>query len=193
MVILSAMLIYSLMVSDIDERTYEMAMLRALGLRSSSIIMLILIQSLIFGIPGVTIGLFVSALLNVGVRYFIFTYTVSYTSYFLSTFAVIFGVGIGILMPILSNLLTIKKAMAKKIRDSLDIFHNSVNETVVSVIKLEQYGISLFELGLGIALTVVGVMTYYLAPAAFIFDKLEIFFLILNLILVCMIIGLCFL
>lgn len=53
MVILSAILIYSLMVSDIDERTYEMAMLRALGLRSSSILVMILIQSLIFAVPGI--------------------------------------------------------------------------------------------------------------------------------------------
>jgi len=67
-VILSAMLIYSLMVSDIDERTYEMAMLRALGLRKTSIIHLILIQSWIFGVSGVAIGVIISGILNVLVR-----------------------------------------------------------------------------------------------------------------------------
>mmetsp|Transcript_2094 Transcript_2094/g.2662 ORF Transcript_2094/g.2662 Transcript_2094/m.2662 type:complete len:420 (-) Transcript_2094:15-1274(-) len=37
MVLLSVMLIYSLMISDVDEKQYEMGMLRALGLRSISI------------------------------------------------------------------------------------------------------------------------------------------------------------
>lgn len=82
--------------------------------------------------------------------------------------------------------------MSKKIRDSLDIFHNTVNETIVTIVKLEELGISLFELSLGIGLTVMGVMTYYLAPAAFLFNKLEIFFFIINLILIFMIIGLVF-
>lgn len=68
MVIISAVLIYSLMVSDIDERTYEMAMLRALGLRSSSIVYLILMQSIIFAVPGVLAGLIISAIFNVIIR-----------------------------------------------------------------------------------------------------------------------------
>lgn len=51
--ILSAMLIYSLMVSDIDEKTYEMGMLRALGLRSKSLLQIILMQSTIFSVSGV--------------------------------------------------------------------------------------------------------------------------------------------
>jgi ABC-type antimicrobial peptide transport system permease subunit len=51
--ILSAMLIYSLMVSDIDEKTYEMGMLRALGLRSRSLLQIILMQSTIFSVSGV--------------------------------------------------------------------------------------------------------------------------------------------
>ena len=56
MVMLSAMLIYSLMVSDIDDRTYEMAMIRALGLKSKSVMHIIIIQSLIFLVPGVLAG-----------------------------------------------------------------------------------------------------------------------------------------
>lgn len=55
-------------------------------------------------------------------------------------------------MPFFTNLLTIKKALSKKIRDSLDIFHTGVNEVVVSVIKLEHYGISVFGIVLGVIL-----------------------------------------
>lgn len=57
MVLLSVMLIYSLMIADVDEKTYEMGMLRALGLRTASLFQLIMIQSLIFSLPGVVIGI----------------------------------------------------------------------------------------------------------------------------------------
>lgn len=39
--ILSVILIYSLMVSDVDEKTYEFGMLRALGYRKNSLVSLI--------------------------------------------------------------------------------------------------------------------------------------------------------
>lgn len=89
--ILSAMLIYSLMVSDIDEKTYEMAMLRALGLRTASLFQMIMLQSLIFAVPGLTAGLLISGTVNVLLRFFVFSYTVSYTSYFLAITALILG------------------------------------------------------------------------------------------------------
>ena len=41
LVFLSIMLIYSLMVADVDGKTYEMGMLRALGLKQRAIIYLI--------------------------------------------------------------------------------------------------------------------------------------------------------
>lgn len=89
--ILSAMLIYSLMVSDIDEKTYEMAMLRALGLRTASLFQMIMLQSLIFAVPGLIVGLLISGTINVLLRFFVFSYTVSYTSYFLAITALILG------------------------------------------------------------------------------------------------------
>ena len=92
MALLSVMLIYSLMISDVDEKTYEMGMLRALGLRTVSIVQLIVIQSLAYSLPGVIIGLIISLLLNVAVRFYIFSYSVSYTTYMFSASASMIGV-----------------------------------------------------------------------------------------------------
>lgn len=43
LIILSVILIYSLMLGDVDDKTYEFGMLRALGLKENSLISLILI------------------------------------------------------------------------------------------------------------------------------------------------------
>lgn len=190
--ILSAMLIYSLMISDIDEKTYEMAMLRALGLRSSSLVNLIMIQALVFAFPGILLGLILSGVANLGLRIFIMKFTVSNISYFLASASISIGVFLGIFMPIFTNIFTVKRALSKQIRDSLDIFHTGANDVIIKIIRLEDYGISLFSTSLGLILVVMGVMTYYMAPAAFLFDKMELFFVILNLILIFMIIGMGF-
>lgn len=53
----SGVVVYSLMLFDIDERRYEMGMLRALGMSKNSIVILMLNQSFFFAIPGLIIGL----------------------------------------------------------------------------------------------------------------------------------------
>ena len=192
MVLLSVMLIYSLMVSDIDERTYEMAMIRALGLKSKSIVYIILIQSFVFLIPGICAGVCISLIANVLIRTIVFSYTISYTTYFIGTATLILGILIGFWMPIISNLLTIQKALGKKIRDSLDVFHVGANEVYAKIVKFEDFGLSLFEFALGLTLTLIGILTYYFIPASFLFKKYELFFFALNFILILMIVGLGF-
>lgn len=53
---LSFILIFSLMQTDVEERKYEFAVLRTLGMRNRSLITLITIQSLLFSIPGIILG-----------------------------------------------------------------------------------------------------------------------------------------
>jgi ABC-type antimicrobial peptide transport system permease subunit len=91
MLLLSMMLIYSLMISDVDEKTYDMGMLRALGLRTASLMQLVIIQSLLFSIPGVIIGVAISAIANVGLRLFIFIYSVATYTFLFSAASTIFG------------------------------------------------------------------------------------------------------
>lgn len=59
----------------------------------------------------------------------------------------------------------------------------------VSIKSLEKYGLSLNQLLLGLGLVILGILTYYVAPQAFLFRKYEIFFGIMNLLLILMILG----
>lgn len=60
----------------------------------------------------------------------------------------------------------------------------------VSIKALEEYGLSLNQMFLGLGLVILGILTYYVAPQAFLFKKFEIFFSIMNLLLILMILGL---
>jgi len=54
--ILDFIVIYTIMLSDVEERTYDFAMLRCLGFKNSSLVILLLMQSLLYSVPATVIG-----------------------------------------------------------------------------------------------------------------------------------------
>ena len=70
---LSVLLIYSLLISDVDEKTFEFGMLRALGLKRKSLTLILLFEGLFFAIPGLFLGMLMAFLINTVVAYFIFS------------------------------------------------------------------------------------------------------------------------
>ncbi len=190
--ILSIQLIYSLMLSDVDEKTYQYGMLRALGFRNKNLIGLITMQSFSFSIPGLIGGLVVAYFLNVIARGIIFSYAENTTTYALSTGAIILGVCLGLILPLISNILPIQRALSKNLRESLDMYHRSVNELTVSIKRLEEMGFSLNQMIIAIMLVLLGGITYYVGPLSWIYGNYSLFFFVINLILIMMIMGLAF-
>ncbi|KRX08929.1 hypothetical protein PPERSA_09033 [Pseudocohnilembus persalinus] len=189
LLMLSILLIYSLMLSDIEEKTYEFGMLRALGMKQQSLVYLILIQSLFFAIPGLSLGLLMAYMLNSIVGYLIFDSGQEISSYQLHYTAIIMALLLGFFIPIISNYFPIKRALGKTLRNSLDLYHRSINEMTVHVIKLEKMGISLPQTIIALTLIFVGLVSYYLAPQAFLNEDFGLFLLIINLIMILMILG----
>ena len=105
--LLSIMLIYSLMVADVDSKTYEMGMLWALGLKWMSICYINSFQSFLFSLPGIIFGLLISAFLNVFVVYVIYTYSYAQIPYMITENPVILGICLGIFIPVFSNIMPI--------------------------------------------------------------------------------------
>lgn len=54
--IIDVILIYSIMLNDVEERTYEFAMLRTLGFKNTSLMVLLIVQALFFAIPATIAG-----------------------------------------------------------------------------------------------------------------------------------------
>jgi ABC-type antimicrobial peptide transport system permease subunit len=104
---LSAQLLYSLMLSDVDVKTYEYGMLRALGFQKGHLITLITIQSFCFSIPGIFCGLIVALILNMGLRCVVYSFADNALGYYLPTGALVIGITYGLVMPLLAVLLPI--------------------------------------------------------------------------------------
>lgn len=190
LVALGCYLIYSLLLADVESKVYESGMLRALGMQQKTLIVLLSIQSLLFSIPGLSFGLFLAFLAWQPIRSSLIHFMATPTPIMLYDVPVIVGVTVGLLMPLLALIGPIMKSLSKTLRDSLDLYHSNVNDTLVTVTKLENLGLSPGQTWAALLLVVFGFVVYYLAPLSFIFLNLPMFFTIFVFILAGMLIGL---
>jgi ABC-type antimicrobial peptide transport system permease subunit len=193
LVILSILLIYSLMLGDVEEKTYEFGMLRALGLKHKTLTAYLLMQAASFAVPGLLMGLFVSYLFNTVTAYFIGNYAGLPVDTDLHPYAILTGILLGTLMPLISMYFPVKRAMSQTLKDSLDLYHRVISNLTITILKLEKLGLSPPQLIAALMMVIAGFMTYYIVPLAFQLGKLEIFLYLLNIILIVMILGLTFL
>eukprot|EP00741_Cyanophora_paradoxa_P007415 tig00001128_g7174.t1 len=190
LVFLGALLIYALLLSDVEHKTFDYGMLRALGMRHHVLVELLLLQSTWFALPGVALGLLAAFLLTIPtVRVIenVFSYSIPFN---LEQPAVTYGVVLGLLMPLLANVGPIRRALSRTLRDALDIYHQSFSEVTVRMMRLEELGLSLLQTAVAVLLIVIGFVVYYLIPYAFTFGDLPLFFTLLIFILLGMLAGL---
>ncbi len=188
--LLAILLIYSLMISDVEEKTYEFGMLRALGLRKISLVSLLLLQGLTFALPGLFMGLLLAYAINAAIAYVFFSGALLVSSYEMASSAMIIGFALGIFIPVFSNYIPIQRALSKTLKDSLDIYHRVVTETTIIVMRLESIGLSPYMFLIAVELIFIGVLCYYMVPQAFLSSNIGLFLAILNIILMLMILGL---
>eukprot|EP00762_Andalucia_godoyi_P002414 ANDGO_02681.mRNA.1 FtsX domain-containing protein len=193
MIFLGSLLIYALLLANVEEKTYEYAMLRALGLSKRSLLMIMMGHAFAFAIPGVSLGLLFAFLANIPVALYLADFAATDPDFSLSWQAICLGLAVGILIPIFANIIPIRRAFSHSLRDALDVTHQQFSETSVTMQKLEELGIEPWQTALGIVLVIFGIIVYYLIPYSFTFQDWPLFFTILNAILLGMLLGLCLL
>jgi ABC-type lipoprotein release transport system permease subunit len=116
--ILSYFLISSLMIFNVDEKTSEFGMLRALGFKKENIVVLLVLQGCVFSFGGWFVGIISAWIFTVFFKYIFFIQFQMQTDYNLETLAICGSVVLGFLVPLWTNFLSIKKALGNRLRDS---------------------------------------------------------------------------
>lgn len=119
---------------------------------------LLLTKSLLFAVPGVCVGLFISFLLNIPVATIIGNFSSMPAHYDFFPSAVIIALLIGLIMPFIANIVPISRALSHTLRDSLDVYHHVINDVIVKVIKLAEYGLDIWY---------ISIVSYCILPSAF--------------------------
>ncbi|KNC51045.1 uncharacterized protein AMSG_07026 [Thecamonas trahens ATCC 50062] len=188
--LLSALLIYSLMLSNVEEKTFEYGMLRALGMRQHALIFLLVVQALSFAIPGIIIGWAVAFVVDLIPAWLIAEFSDTDARYGINPTPLYLSLAIGLIVPLLANWVPIRRALSSTLRNALDVYHQTNSETVVRVIKLESLGLSGWQTALAVTLVGVGFVTYYMIPYAFTYNDFGLLLTILNGILLGIVLGL---
>jgi ABC-type antimicrobial peptide transport system permease subunit len=187
---LGALLIYSLMLSNVDERTYEYGMLRALGMRQPVLIQLLLVQASYYSIPGAALGLLFAVVLFIPVAWALSTFIIVPFDMAMDAGSIMVAVALGLLVPIVSNMVPIRRALSSTLRDALDVYHSTKSSVQVTIIKLEKIGLSPWQVSVALLMVIMGFVVYYLMPLSFVFMDLGMFLFLLTAILIGMLIGL---
>eukprot|EP01132_Coremiostelium_polycephalum_P006778 gene6778-8410_t len=190
LLVLGALMIYSLLLSDVEGKTFEYGMLRAQGMRHYSLIILLLTQAIYFSIPGILFGLFFGWTLYAVVAHFVYQFVIVPINLTFYPTAIVSGILMGFFMPIVANIAPIQRALSRTLRDALDVYHQVKNETIVKIMKLEEVGVDPLQTLLSILAVLVGFTVYYLIPMSYTFRNLNLFFVILTAILMGMLFGL---
>ena len=117
--LLSVILLYSLLLVSVETKTFDMGVVRVLGLNKVGVIIMILLQSLSYVVPGIILGLVFSlpalayagkALNNaIGVQIPIYP----------TAYAAGFAVLLGLLIPLVSSYVPIREALKQNLQTSL--------------------------------------------------------------------------
>jgi ABC-type antimicrobial peptide transport system permease subunit len=185
---LSAMLIYSLLLTSIETRTFEIAVQRMVGMSKRNLIELLLVQSLAYAIPPLILGLIVAEILLATLITKLLPFDVTFA---LSWKAGLLSTALGLAIPILSAILPIRNALGRNLQEGLDVYRSKTQAVEVSIersdTKFDRNTILMLMIGGGCSLF--GFMIYYLVPLSLLSLNLGLFFDVFFFVLLGMLVG----
>ncbi|KAI9224884.1 hypothetical protein BC828DRAFT_372302 [Blastocladiella britannica] len=189
---LSAFLIYCLLMVSVESKTFELAILRMVGMQRETVLLLILMQALSYSIPALVLGCGVSQLGFVLSKKYLETFLNITIAPILPGSSWAVSVSMALVVPVISSILPIKRALGMNLHDSLDRYRPVIKAMTVTI----ERSMATFDpmLGaLGMILTVIGFGIYYFMPLALLTNNLGLLFNIFLVILLGLISGLVFL
>ncbi|KAJ1505777.1 hypothetical protein HMI54_005656 [Coelomomyces lativittatus] len=189
LVLLSILLIYTLLLSNVEEKTFEFGLLRTLGLAQPRLFLLMFLQAMMFAIPGIVFGIIVCLILYVPIDYLLGRFTEVPLTLFLDWGAGVLGVTLGLFLPLLGMWVPVRRVLTATLRDALDKYHQSVFDVIVSIKKLNDLGIHQNQTVLALIMVGLSILVFYSGPVSFKMNFLETFMQIMSVLFIVLILG----
>lgn len=164
--ILSIILIYSLLLTNVENRTFETGVLRMIGMQKIGIIQMVLMQAFLYSIPGLVLGLIIGQLAYLGINFALATVFEAPIPKILTPQSILLAVLLGVFIPILSSLLPINRALGQNLTDALDSTRSKTKAVKYNIERASDNKISWAQIVFGICCVVFGFGVYYAFPLA---------------------------
>ena len=163
-IVVSCLLIYSLLLISVETKTFEIGVMRLVGLTKCGFISMVLTQATMFIIPSVLFGF----LIALPCIYFVFKLLFGDELGFIpaiapSSVATIEALALGILIPVLSSIIPIRRALSKNLNDSLSTQRSKQSGVLISFIDNSKKNLVTYVL-FGLVTVIFGISVYYFLP-----------------------------
>lgn len=154
--VLSIILIYSLLMINVENRTFELGVLRMLGINRAGLVSLVLMQAFFYAIPALIVGLIFAQGAYVGISIILQNTIQIQISRFLSGQAILVSSILGTLIPLLSAILPIVAVLGADLRESLDVSRSKTKAVKFHIDRSNESNISWPQLTIGAGMAVFG-------------------------------------
>jgi len=187
---ISIMLNYTLLMSTVESRSFEIAIQRMLGSTKAGVVKLIVVQSFTYIIPAYMFGIFFSFMILLAISETVFKEQLgSELNYFVGPTALILSFCLGVFIPLISSIVPIRTALSQHLNEALDLNHSKTKGVTISISSVEK-SVSWTTFSFGVISILYGFLIYYLLPLALFSLNLLLFGWIFFLIILGLIIGL---
>lgn len=187
---LSVMLIYSLLMVSVESRTFELGILRMVGMTRPRLVGLLLCQALAYSVPAIIIGLPLAQGLAVPIAGLLSNLSGVEVSPLLSGLGIGLAILAGLLVPLVAAILPVRAALRANVHSSVDTRRSKTEAVRYKVTRSNAAAPSGPLIIIGLVLFGLAFIVYYLLPLSLlssnIYGLLNIFFLVL----IAMLIGL---
>ena len=120
-IVVSVLLIYSLLLISVETKTFEIGVMRLMGLSKAGFVALILTESMCFVFPSIVTG-YICAMPILSLIYgYVFTEDMGFTPSIIPEFgATLQAFTIAVTIPCVSSILPIKRALSLSLTEALD-------------------------------------------------------------------------
>ncbi|KAH3743486.1 DUF214 family protein [Pelomyxa schiedti] len=187
---LSVILIYSLLMINVETRTFEMGVMRTLGTSKLGVIGLMITQAMAYALPSWILGMCFAQLVEVFIAKAFEALTAVPLSKLLSPNAVGIATLLGFLIPILSSILPIRTALTQELQESLDTRRSKTQAVQITMERAEPGKINWTLILVGMVLTVFGFGIYYVLPSSLLANNFQVMLNMFFLLIMSMLLGL---
>ncbi|KAA6357926.1 MAG: putative DUF214 family protein, partial [Streblomastix strix] len=134
---ISILLMYSLVMIFVDTRTFEVGILRMVGLDRLGVIGILIAQALLYSIPGWILGIILGFVGKYIVMYILEDSSSIPLQKLISALIIIISTLIAFGISYIASILPIRQALSQNLHDSIDVTHTKASAIMVTIEKAE--------------------------------------------------------
>lgn len=189
---LSTILIYSLLMVSVETRTFELGVLRMIGMRRLDLVQMVLVNAFLYSVPAWAAGLLFAQILTLAVTSFFGSSLSIDLDPRLAPLAIGLATLLGLLIPVFASIFPIKNALSMNLHDSLDTRHSKTQAVTYRLERADAGGASSVKTStvlVGFLLLVFGFTIFYFFPLALLSLNIELLLYMFFILLMALLFG----